>query len=66
MDAEIRCAAMWCRKGANGVKIKAEQDWQGVAHGRPREELIMITTRRQTIYNHFPFFNTQDSIILFY
>lgn len=66
MDAETRCAAMRCGKGANGVKVKAEQDWQAVAHRILREQLIEVAKRRKTQYNHFPFFNAQDSIILFY
>lgn len=65
-NAFTRCAGMRCGKGANGVKVKSEQDWQGTAHGRLREELQRLTRRRQQPpYNHFPYYNPQTSVILF-
>ncbi|KAJ0164374.1 hypothetical protein CTA2_1157 [Colletotrichum tanaceti] len=64
-DAETRCAAMRCGKGTNGASVKAEQDWQGVSHGRLREQLLFLINCRQNTYGHFPDFDQSNDVMLF-
>ncbi|GAB0145580.1 hypothetical protein EsHS_00006007 [Epichloe bromicola] len=58
-----RCAAIRCAVG-----VKAEQDWQGSAHGRLRETLSNLIDRRNaanTANKPYPYFDDNDSIVFF-
>lgn len=62
-DSHTRCAAISCGKG-----VKAEQNWQGAAHGRLRE-LLKKAVQEENAFNPqnppYPFFDESDGVVLF-
>ncbi|RDA91604.1 hypothetical protein CP533_4653 [Ophiocordyceps camponoti-saundersi (nom. inval.)] len=60
-----RCAAIQCARGDNGVKVKAEQNWQALSHQLLRIKLIRLVKRRKENYGQFQHFDEKDSIVFF-
>ncbi|KAI1371648.1 glycoside hydrolase family 55 protein [Hypoxylon crocopeplum] len=59
-EAQTRCAAIRCGEG-----VKAEQDWQTVAHSSLRTELKRVVKERQDDHDDFKYFDESNSVILF-
>ncbi|RDA88218.1 hypothetical protein CP532_0368 [Ophiocordyceps camponoti-leonardi (nom. inval.)] len=58
-----RCAAIRC----GGVKVKAEQNWQGLAHGALRRKLKdLVKTRLRKDKEAYPDFDEDESVVFFH
>lgn len=63
-ESATKCAGFRCG-GTKGENIKAEQNWQGWVHGKLRNELHSIITRRRTQNGEFSWYNPQGSVVFF-
>lgn len=63
-ESTTRCAAIRCGKGVTAV-VKAEQDWQGTAHGQLRVAIEDLVEQYQSQHHQFLNFNPKQDAAFF-